>query len=126
MTEKFIYNGVNLVQDIIYDYSSSGTTVNDITNYTYDNQGNLISTVDSYGKSDSISYYTNLTNNFNLGDTFLPIPKYFVKSVVTTVGTTTTLSQFYYTFDDKNRLIKDSVSIYSNGKGGSHVYSYTY
>jgi YD repeat-containing protein len=126
-TEKYLYNGINLVQYIQYNYSTTATTVNNITNYTYDNQGNLVSTLDSYGKSVAFTYYTDSVNNFNFGNTFLPLPQFYVKTEILTVGTTTTLAEsHYYTFDDKNRLIKDSASIYTNGNNGSDVKTYTY
>jgi YD repeat-containing protein len=111
-TEKYIYNGNGqLIQANEYNYSSSGTTLSNKTNYTYDNQGNAISSVDIQGNSNTYTYYSDLTNNFNLYQTFLPQPINFLKTQVLNSGGTTVSTTHYYTFDSQKRLIKDSTSI---------------
>jgi len=110
-TEKYIYNGnKQLIQQKTYDYSSSVAILNNILNYTYDNLGNVISSVDNQGTSITYTYYTNLPNTLNLGQTFLPQSAYFIKTATLNSGGSTETATHYYTFDSNNRLIKDSTS----------------
>jgi YD repeat-containing protein len=110
-TEKYIYNGSKqLIQQNTYNFSTSGTVLSNTTNFTYDNLGNVISSVDNQGKSIAYSYYTNLPNTLNLGQTFLPQTINFVQTATLTSGGSTETVNHFYTFDSSNRLIKDSAS----------------
>jgi hypothetical protein len=124
-TEKYIYNGNNqLIQENIYDYSSSGVNLYSKTNYTYDNLGNIITSVDNLGNTISYSYYTNLPNNLNLGQTFLPQPINFIKTEILNASGTIETVNHYYTFDSNNRLIEDST--YTAEVDLIAIKSYTY
>jgi hypothetical protein len=108
-TGKYIYNGNNqLIQSNIYVYSSSGISLYNSTNYTYDNLGNVLSTSNNQGRTESYSYYTDLpyTLKINLG--FLPPPINFVKTEIVNSGGSVTTTTHYYTFDSQNRLTEDS------------------
>jgi len=108
-TEKYIYNGnKQVIQENIYDYSTSGTSLYSMTTYSYDNLGNVITSVDNLGNTISYSYYTNLPNNLNLGQTFLPQPINFIKTEILNANGTIETVNHYYTFDSNNRLIEDS------------------
>lgn len=110
-TEKYIYNGnKQLIQQNTYDFSTSGTTLNNTTNFTYDNLGNVVSSVDNQGQTINYTYYTNLPNTLNMGQTFLPQAVNFVQTATLTSGGTTETVKHFYTFDSNNRLIKDSAS----------------
>lgn len=110
-TEKYIYNGnKQLIQQKTYDYSSSVAILDNILNYTYDNLGNVISSVDNQGTTITYTYYTNLPNTLNLGQTFLPQSPYFIKTATLNSGGSTETATHYYTFDSNNRLVKDSTS----------------
>ena len=51
MSERYIYNSSKqLIKLIEYDYSKAGSTVGNITNYTYDGRGNVITEADNYCK----------------------------------------------------------------------------
>jgi YD repeat-containing protein len=111
-TEKYIYNGSKqLIQQNSYDYSTSGTTLNNITTYTYDNSGNVASSEDNLGTMISYSYCTNLPYTLNLGQPFLPQALYFIKTAISYNSGSQETTNHYYTFDSNNRLIKDSASI---------------
>jgi hypothetical protein len=110
-TEKYIYNGSKqLIQQNTYDFSTSGSVLNNITNFTYDNLGNVASSVDNQGKSITYTYYTNLPNTLTLGQTFLPQTVNFIQTATLSSGGSTETVNHYYTFDSSNRIIKDSAS----------------
>lgn len=124
-TERYVYNGNNqLMQIIEYSYTSSGTTVTNVTDYTYDSQGNIISTLDMLGKAITYTYYTDLPNNFIMGPTFLPQPAYFLKKVALNDGGTMATTTHYYTFDSQKRLTTDSTSIEEFDFTGVKTYTY--
>lgn len=111
-TEKYFYNGSSqLIKENSYIYSSSETTLDNITAYTYDNLGNVASANDYHGTSTSYTYYTDLPYTLTLSQSFTPRPLYFVKTAVTNYSGTEVTTNHYYTFDNSNRLIKDSASI---------------
>jgi YD repeat-containing protein len=110
-TEKYIYNGSKqLIQQNTYDFSTSGTFLDNTTNYTYDNLGNVVTSVDNQGKTINYTYYTNLSNTLNMGQNFLPQTVNLVQTATLTSSGTTETVNHYYTFDGNNRLIKDSAS----------------
>ena len=124
MTEKYIYNsGKQLIQLKSYDYSSSGTVLDNTTVYAYDNSGNVTKESDDNGKV--ITYtYTNISNSLSLGQTFLPLPKYFINTATTSSGGSPVTATHFYSFDSSNRLIKDSS--YVSGEDVIAIKSYTF
>src|SRR5580693_4955682 len=124
-TEKYIYNGnKQLLQAIIYNYSTSGISVYNTTSYTYDNLGNAISSSDLLGNMISYSYYSNLPNTLRIGQTFLPQAVNCIKTEILNSNGTTETVNHYYTFDNSNRLIKDST--YTAEVNLIAIKSYTY
>jgi hypothetical protein len=110
-TEKYIYNSdKQLIQRIDYNYYSSGPVVYNVTNYTYDNTGNATQESDNLGQTVTYEYYMDLANNLSMGQTYLPVPKNFIKTSTTNSGGTAIVATHFYTFDSNNRLIKDSIS----------------
>ena len=124
MTEKYIYNSAKqLIQLKSYDYSSLGTTLNNTTIYTYDNNGNVTKESDDNGKV--ITYtYTSIQNSLSLGQPFLPTPKYFINTASTSTGGSSVTATHFYSFDSSNRLIKDSA--YTSGADVIGIKSYAY
>jgi hypothetical protein len=124
-TEKYIYDaGKELTQLKDYDYSASGSVLYSITNYTYDNSGNVITQTDNLGNSTTYDYYPDLLNTLSLGQVYLPHSHNFVKSATLTSGGNSEIATHFYTFDNNNRLIKDS--IYTSGVDVIGIKSYTY
>ena len=123
-TEKYIYNsGKQLIQLKNYIYSSSGAALDNTTVYTYDNNGNVTKESDDNGKV--ITYtYTNMLNYLNLGQFFIPVPKYFVNTATTSDGGPDLTATHYYSFDSSKRLVKDSA--YTTGADVIAIKSYTY
>jgi hypothetical protein len=118
-TEKYIYNSSQLLSQIKeYDYSNGVSTLFKITNYTYDNNGNLISEASNTG---SIAYdYTDLPYTLNVGLVYFNVPKFFPKTE--TFDTSETLTHTY-TFDDKKRLVTDK-AVASYGDVYTKTYNY--
>jgi hypothetical protein len=124
-TEKYVYSGNNLlIQAIIYDYSTSGTSIYNTTTYTYDNLGNVISSEDLLGNMISYSYYTNLENTLRIGQTFLPQPANCIKTEILNSNGSIETVNHYYTFDSNNRIIEDST--YTPEVDLIAIKSYTY
>lgn len=123
-TEGYIYNASKqLVQKNEYSYSSvSGTTLNNTTNYTYDNNGNVITETDDFGTT-TYDYYPNLLTSFSLNMTYLPVTKNLPNTVTNNSGGTAVSVTHTYTFDSNNRLTTDK-AVGSNGD--VIIKSYTY
>jgi hypothetical protein len=124
MTEKYIYNsGKQLVQIKSYDYSSLGSTLDNTTVYTYDNNGNVTKESDDNGKE--ITYtYTSIQNSLSMGQPFLPVPKTFINTATTSSGGSDIIATHFYSFDGNNRLVKDSS--YTSGADVIAIKSYSY
>ena len=124
-TEKYIYNGnKQLIQAIIYNYSTSGTSIYNTTSYTYDNLGNAISSEDLLGNMISYSYYSNLPNTLRIGQSFLPQAVNCIKTEILNSNGTIETVNHYYTFDTSNRLKEDST--YTAEVNLIAIKSYTY
>jgi hypothetical protein len=110
-TEKYIYNSAKqLIQRKDYTYYSAGPVLDNVTDYTYDNNGNVTEESDNLGKTVTYEYYPDLTNNLSTGQVYLPVPKNFIKTASTNSGGTLVTATHFYTFDSNNRLTKDSAS----------------
>jgi hypothetical protein len=124
-TEKYIYNaGKQLVQIKNYNYSYTGAVPDHTTDYSYDNIGNVTTESNSSGVSTSYTYYTDLPNTLSLGQSFIPLPKYFIKTATSSSGGSPITATHFYTFDSSNRLVKDSAS--TTGVDVTVIKSYKY
>ena len=122
-TMKYIYNSANQLTEIKdYDYSNGVSTLSDITTYTYDSAGNVIS---ENGPNGLIThdYYTDLPYTLNLGIFYVQLPKYFEKTLTVDDGGGPETATHTYTFDDKNRLTVDKV-VATNGDIITKTYVY--
>ena len=123
-TEKYVYNASHLLtQKNEYEYHQSGAIPSGVTNYTYDNMGNLTTEVNNPGTTTQYTYYTNLSN-IVLFNNYLPQPKYMVQTATLNQGGFLTVATHYYTFDNNQRLIKDSIP--TTGIDVTIIKSYTY
>jgi hypothetical protein len=124
-TTKYVYNASGqMVQQREYDYSTaSGPLPYDVYNYTYDNNGNVVSETDYYS-SITYDYYSDLpAPSFSLDKIYFPQPKNLPKTMTTTSGGTTSTITHTYAFDSQNRLTTDSAVA---DDGGTDVKTYTY
>jgi len=105
-TEKYFYNNAGQrIQLKEYNFHNGVSTLTMITNYTYDNVGNLTSEASS---NLTITYeYTDVTYTLNVGQKYFDAPKFFI-SKMTGNGVSGTHT---YTFDDKKRLTKDELDL---------------
>ena len=124
-TEKYIYNSGKQIQQIkTYNYSSAGSTLDHTSNYTYDNLGNAITVASSDGTATSYTYYTDLLNTVTMGHTFNPQSKYLIKTASSSSSGTLVTATHFYSFDNSNRVIKDSTV--TSGVTAVLIKSYTY
>ena len=123
-TEKYIYNSSKqLVQKNEYSFSTvSGATLNNTTNDTYDNNGNVITETDDFGTT-TFDYYSSLLNPFSLDIPYLRATKNLQKTVSNNSGGAIISVTHTYTFDSNNRLTTDK-AVGSNGD--IIIKSYTY
>jgi len=123
-TEKYTYNSSKqLVQINEYSYSKlSGATLDNVTNYTYDNNGNAITVTDDNGTT-TYDYYTNLPTPFSLDLAYIPITRNLPKTVSLNSGGTIVSATHTYTFDSNNRLTTDK-AVASNGDIIVKTYTY--
>ena len=125
-TEKYLYNSaMQLMHVKNYFYHYTGAVLDHTTDYTYDNSGNPTTESDNLGNSTSYTYYTNLLNNFSMGKLFFPQPKYFIKTATISSGGSVMTTTHFYSFDNSNRLVKDSAST-SGSVDVISIKSYTY
>jgi hypothetical protein len=124
-TEKFIYDANHLlVQQKEYNYFTAGSVLINSTSYTYDNFGNPVQSVDAQGNTTAFTYYSDLRYTLSIGQPYIPVSANFVKTqTVNSLGTTVTVTH-YYSFDNNDRLIKDSAS--TTGVDLVQIRSYTY
>lgn len=122
-SERYIYNGSKqLIKLIIYDYSKAVSTIDDITNYTYDASGNVITEVSSYSHT-TYEYYPDLSANINLGLYLVQPTKNLIKTATISDGYDTQVLNHTYTFDTNNRLSSEKI-MSDNGEIGIKTYTY--
>ena len=121
---KYIYNANNLLlKSNYYDYHSSGITLTKTSVYNYDINGSVITQTDTPGGTITYTYYTKV-NNFGLGNSFIPGPKFYLRSASVDSGGTPVTTMHYYNFDSNDRLIQDSIT--TSNTNTIEVKSYTY
>ncbi len=110
-TEKYIYNSNNqLTEEKTYDYFTSGAILSNVTDYTYDDNGNVISQTDNQGKTTTFDYYTDLNNTLSMGQAYYSRTKNLPKTVTLNDGGDIETGTHFYTFDSNKRLVKDSIT----------------
>ena len=121
-SEKYFYNGKKqIIKMIEYTYSNGKATADNVTNYTYDATGNLISEVDYYSQT-TYDYYPDLSYHLNLGLSFLPETINLVKTTTVSYGTTQVVNHSY-TFDSNSRLSTEK-AVGDNGEIVIKTYTY--
>lgn len=106
-SEKYIYNSNNQLTTLYeYDYSNGQASLSNTTNYTYDSNGRLVKTEDTFNEVDTYDYYPDLVNTMPLISPLSSSQKINLMKTHTMtsngypVGTVT----FTYTFDSLNRI----------------------
>lgn len=124
-TEKYFYNSnKQLVTVKEYTYTkASGSVPDNITTYTYDNNGNQITETDNFSGTTTFDYYPDLLYNINVGLVYFTVPKNLIKTATNSSGGPTLTALHTYTFDNNKRVISDKTTT-SNGVVG--IKSYTY
>jgi YD repeat-containing protein len=123
-TEKYFYNaGKQLVKKNEYSYSkATGGTLTNTTNYTYDNNGNVITETDDFSTT-TYDYYSNLLTPFSLDMSYSPVTKNLPKTVTINSGGLIESATHAYKFDSNNRLVADTAAA-SNGDIVIKTYTY--
>lgn len=122
-SEKYQYNAANQLTKLTqYSISGGVRTVEDVSNYFYDNSGNLIKDVSRYSET-TYDYYPNLLNPILFLHPFLPGAKLLIKTTTANQGGTVTVLKHTYTFDANNRLSTEKVVADS---GEILIRTYTY
>ena len=124
-TEKYIYNASKqLVQINRYNYSTSfGSSLDNTTHYTYDNNGNIASETDDNNGTTTYDYYTDLLTPFSLDLAYIPFSKNLPKTVTNNAGGTIISATHTYTFDSNKRLVTDK-AVTSDGDILTKTYGY--
>jgi hypothetical protein len=123
-TEKYFYDPNHLVTIVNnYDYSGGVSTLSNQTQYTYDNNGNALTQSDFSGTT-SFTYYADLPYTLSVGQPYISVPKYFIKTASSDASGSLITATHYYKFDSSNRLVQDSA--YVSGVDAIAIKSYTY
>lgn len=123
-TEKYIYNSANqLITVKEYDYSkSTGAMLYNTTNYSYDNNGNVIKTTDDYSIT-TYEYYADLKNNLVFGTPYMQANKNLVKTTKSGTGSSAIILNHVYTFDASNRISIETIT-FDSGEVATRTYTY--
>ena len=123
-TEKYFYDPNHLLTTVNnYDYANSISILSNKTQYSYDNNGNALTQAD-YSGTTNFTYYTDLPYTLSVGQPYLSVPKYFIKTASSNASGSLVTATHYYKFDSNNRLIQDSA--YISGVDAIAIKSYTY
>jgi hypothetical protein len=123
LTEKYLYNSAKqLVKLKEYDYTkATGGVLYNTHDYTYDNNGNMLT--DKDGVSETIyEYYPDLLNTLVFGPNYFYRTKHLVKTTKYTSGGSTETMNHTYTFDSSKRLESETIT----APGYTVKKSYTY
>ncbi|HEX4849693.1 MAG TPA: hypothetical protein VFV08_02750, partial [Puia sp.] len=104
---------------------STGSTLSSTTDYTYDNNGNMVQESDDQGKVTTYEYYPNLSYNLTMGQSYYFQSKNFVKTATANDNGSVETATHFYMFDSNNRLIEDS-AITSGAADAVVIKTYSY
>lgn len=123
-TEKYIYNTAKqLIKKMQYEYSyATGAELENVTNYFYDNIGNVIKETD-YTSEYTYEYYPDLVNNFVLGTPYEATSKNLVKTTTSNAAGPFLTFHHVYTLDASKRIISETASG-PDGEVGIKTYTY--
>ena len=122
-SEKYEYNAAKQLTKLTsYNILGGAHTVDDVSNYFYDGNGNQIKEVSKYFVT-TYDYYPNLKNPITFQSPFLPTPTLLIKTTTNTNGGTVVVLNHTYTFDSSNRLSTEKV-VADNGEILIKTYTY--
>ncbi|MEO6722625.1 MAG: hypothetical protein ABIN67_19805 [Ferruginibacter sp.] len=117
-TEKYFYNSnKQLIKMNEYDYSIvSGSILNNSTSYVYNNEGDLITTTDSFKNIDTYEYFSNLSYALPViigppNSTANKKSHLVKKHTLTSNGSFVGSADFTYTFDSSDRISTEKALI---------------
>ena len=126
-TEKNVYNGNNqLIKLYEYDYSKiTGSDLWNVTNYTYDANGNLLKAEDTDTNIDTYEYYPDLVYISPLIEPYSHPKKHNLvkKHTLTSNGYIVGSATYTYTFDSNNRISTEK-AVTSDGSIILKTYTY--
>lgn len=127
--EKYIYNGTNQVTTMKeYDYGNAASTLTNTISYTYNTDGDLLTSSGTDSNIDNYEYYKDSSYvspliigplNSNSSKKFHLVKKYTSISNNSVVGS----AMYTYTFDASNRISTEKQS-YNDGHIVLKTYTY--
>jgi YD repeat-containing protein len=123
-TEKYLYNAnKQLITLKSYHYSSlTGSTLTNVTNYTYDNLGNVTRETNALSTI-SYDYYPDYLNNIYSGLIYFDESANLLKTTNYTLGSSKETTNHTYTFDAKKRVSSEKAET-TNGEVVVKTYNY--
>jgi hypothetical protein len=130
-TEGYLYSGKTLIRKTTYDYSKvTGSEIDMQEDYTYDNNGNMITDIQSDGfgnvNTTTTFTYTDKILNYSTSPIYLPIQSKDLPATQTQTdgsGNHISMVTYSYVFDSSGRVTKETDAI---DNGESIVKSYVY
>lgn len=121
-TEKYLYNASNQLTTL-KEYDNS--TLDNVTTYTYDGDGNVVKTTDTNHQVETFDYYPDLVYPMPVINALQSIkPAHLIKThKVTSNGYLVGTSVITYTFDSNNR-ISSMTQTFDDGSVDAQVYTY--
>ena len=121
-SEKYLYNANNQLTTVKEFYNS---VVDNVTTYTYDNNGNVVKTTDTDNQVETFDYYPDLVYAMPFTTPLQSaIPAHLVKNhKITSNGYVVANIVSTYTFDSKNRI---STITQTLDDGGVATQTFTY
>lgn len=122
-SERIFYTSSNQLQKLIsYDYFGPTPEISNVTNYTYDANGNVIKEKDRYSET-TYEYFTELNSGPDLGLPDFAKNRHLVKTTTTSNGYAPQVWNHTYSFDGKKRITQEQV-ISNSGDTLTRSYSY--
>jgi hypothetical protein len=110
-SEKYVYWAGNLLKYLMtYKVTSSGSQLDNVTEYTYGANDELIREQDYYSTT-LYDYYTTEINNFDLYPVYVNRSKQLPGKVTYRDGVEVISWKHKYNFDAQHRLITDSIDV---------------
>jgi hypothetical protein len=128
-SEKYVYNANNQLTALKeYDYSVlTGADLSNTTNYTYNGDGDKITSSDLFGNTQHFDYYPDITYS-TPNITGLPNPNgakkfHLVKKISFSFGSFSGTADYTYTFDLSDRIATEK-AVASDGSTVTKTYTY--
>jgi hypothetical protein len=123
-TERYLYNAnKQLITLKSYHYSGlTGSTLINVTSYSYDNMGNVTRETDA-NSTTTYEYYPDFLNNISSGLIYFAQNTNLVKTTTYTFGAAKEMTTHTYTFDPQKRVASEKAET-TNGEVVVKKYTY--